>query len=116
MGDLINSALADVKNPDKIGTGVLIYDGNQPRRDRLLFDNLGLDGSARLTHPTWLKVMVAKRTWLIGIQIDHRRVSTGGWSKELLLMALLGLSLSGLMALITLHQRARPVSMPSPKG
>lgn len=102
MGDLINSALADVKNPDKIGTGVLIYDGNQPRRDRLLFDNLGLDGSARLTHPTWLKVMVAKRTWLIGIQIDHRRVSPGGWSKELLLMALLGLSLSGLMALITL--------------
>ena len=102
MGDLINSALADVKNPDKIGTGVLIYDGNQPRRDRLLFDNLGLDGSSRLTHPTWLKVMVAKRTWLIGIQIDHRRVSPGGWSKELLLMALLGLSLSGLMALITL--------------
>lgn len=102
MGDLINSALADVKNPDKLGTGVLIYDGNQPRRDRLLFDNLGLDGSARLTHPTWLKVMVAKRTWLIGIQIDHRRVSPGGWSKELLLMALLGLSLSGLMALITL--------------
>ena len=102
MGDLINSALADVNNPDKIGTGVLIYDGNQPRRDRLLFDNLGLDGSARLTHPTWLKVMVAKRTWLIGIQIDHRRVSPGGWSKELLLMALLGLSLSGLMALITL--------------
>lgn len=102
MGDLINSALADVNNPDKIGTGVLIYDGNQPRRDRLLFDNLGLDGSSRLTHPTWLKVMVAKRTWLIGIQIDHRRVSPGGWSKELLLMALLGLSLSGLMALITL--------------
>jgi diguanylate cyclase (GGDEF)-like protein/PAS domain S-box-containing protein len=102
MGDLINSALADVNNPDKIGTGVLIYDGNQPRRERLLFDNLGLDGSSRLTHPTWLKVMVAKRTWLIGIQIDHRRVSPGGWSKELLLMALLGLSLSGLMALITL--------------
>ena len=112
MGDLINSALADVKNPDKIGTGVLIYDGNQPRRDRLLFDNLGLDGSARLTHPTWLKVMVAKRTWLIGIQTDHRRVSPGGWSNELLLMALLGLSLSGLMALITLslvknHMRLR---------
>ena len=112
MGDLINSALADVKNPDKIGTGVLIYDGNQPRRDRLLFDNLGLDGSSRLTHPTWLKVMVAKRTWLIGIQTDHRRVSPGGWSNELLLMALLGLSLSGLMALITLslvknHMRLR---------
>ena len=103
MGDLINNALSGVKNPDKIGTGVLIYDGNEPRRHRLLFDNLGLDGSARLTHPTWLKVMVAKRTWLIGIQIDHRRVSPGGWSRELLLMALLGLSLSGLLALITLR-------------
>lgn len=103
MGDLINNALSDVKNPDKIGTGVLIYDGNEPRRHRLLFDNLGLDGSARLTHPTWLKVMVAKRTWLIGIQIDHRRLSPGGWSRELLLMALLGLSLSVLLALITLR-------------
>lgn len=103
MGDLINNALMDVKNPDKIGTGVLIYDGDEPRRHRLLFDNLGLDGSARLTHPTWLKVMVAKRTWLIGIQIDHRRVSPGGWSRELLMIALLGLSLSGLLALITLR-------------
>lgn len=103
MGDLINSALTDIKNPDKIGTGVLIYDGNQPLRDRLLFDNLGLADSQRLTHPTWVEVLVAKRTWLIGIQIDHRRLSPGGWSQDLLLMALLGISLSALAALITLR-------------
>jgi diguanylate cyclase (GGDEF)-like protein/PAS domain S-box-containing protein len=103
MGDLINSALQDVNNPDKIGTGVLIYDGNQPRRDRLLFDNLGLADSKRLTHPTWVEVMVAKRTWLIGIQIDHRRISPGGWSNGLLLMALLGISLSALTALVALR-------------
>ncbi len=103
MGDLINSALTDIKNPDKIGTGVLIYDGNQPLRDRLLFDNLGLADSQRLTHPTWVEVLVAKRTWLIGIQIDHRRLSPGGWSQDLLLMALLGSSLSALASLITLR-------------
>ena len=103
MGDLINSALTDIKNPDKIGTGVLIYDGNQPLRDRLLFDNLGLADSQRLTHPTWVEVLVAKRTWLIGIQIDHRRLSPGGWSQDLLLMALLGSSLSALAALVTLR-------------
>ena len=103
MGDLINSALTDIKNPDKIGTGVLIYDGNQPLRDRLLFDNLGLADSQRLTHPTWVEVSVAKRTWLIGIQIDHRRLSPGGWSQDLLLMALLGSSLSALASLITLR-------------
>jgi len=103
MGDLINSALTDIKNPDKIGTGVLIYDGNQPLRDRLLFDNLGLADSQRLTHPTWVEVLVAKRTWLIGIQIDHRRLSPGGWSQDLLLMALLGISLSALASLVTLR-------------
>ena len=103
MGDLINSALAGVNNPDKNGTGVLIYDGNQPLTSRLLFDNLGLAGSQRLTHPTWVEVQVAKRTWLIGIQLDHRGISPSGWSQELMLTALLGVSISTLAALLTLR-------------
>ena len=103
MGDLINSALAAVNNPDKNGTGVLIYDGTQPLASKLLFDNLGLAGSTRLTHPTWVPVQVAKRTWLIGIQLDHRGISPSGWSLELSLTALLGFSLSVLAALLTLR-------------
>ena len=103
MGDLINSALAGVNNPDKNGTGVLIYDGTQPLASKLLFDNLGLAGSTRLTHPTWVPVQVAKRTWLIGIQLDHRGISPSGWSLELSLTALLGFSLSVLAALLTLR-------------
>ena len=100
MGDLINSALSALNNPDKPGTGVLIYDGLRPAKERLLFDNLSLAGSERLTHPTWVPVTIANRTWLIGIQLDHRRVSPGGWSTTLLLTALLGLTLSVLAALL----------------
>lgn len=100
MSDLINSALAAVNNPDKQGTGVLIYDGGQPLTSRLLFDNLRLAGDPRLSHPTWTKVQIANRTWLIGIQLDHRRIHPSGWSDDLLLTALLGLSLSALAALL----------------
>ncbi|MFM7652510.1 MAG: CHASE domain-containing protein [Vulcanococcus sp.] len=103
MGDLINSALAAVNNPDKNGTGVLIYDGSKPVASKLLYDNLNLAGSQRLTHPTWVEVQVAKRTWLIGIQLDHRGISPSGWSQELMLSALLGLTLSTLAALLTLR-------------
>ena len=103
MGDLINSALDGVNNPDKTGTGVLIYDGTQQLASRLLFDNLALAGSQRLRHPTWVEVQVAKRTWLIGIQLDHRGISPSGWSQELMLTTLLGLSLSVLAALLTLR-------------
>ena len=103
MADLINSALAEVNNPDKNGTGVLIYDGSHPLASKLLFDNLGLADSQRLTHPTWVEVQVAKRTWLIGIQLDHRGISPSGWSQDLMLTTLLGLSLSMLAALLTLR-------------
>lgn len=101
MGDLINSALAGINNPDKVGTGVLIYDGDRPRADRLLYDNLNLAGSDRLSHPTWLEVQIANRTWLIGIQLDHTHLHPLGWSQTLLLSTLLGLSLSVLAALLT---------------
>ena len=103
MGDLINSALATVHNPDKSGTGFVIYDGNKPLASKLLYDNLNLAGSPRLTHPTWVQVQVAKRTWLIGIQLDHRNLSPSGWSRELMLTALLGLTLSTVAALLTLR-------------
>ena len=101
MGDLISSALATIDNPDKFGTGVLIYDGPTPRAERLLFDNQGLADSARLTHPTWVRVKVANRSWLIGIQLDHTHLHPQGWSRELLITALLGISLSVLAALIS---------------
>jgi diguanylate cyclase (GGDEF)-like protein/PAS domain S-box-containing protein len=101
MGDLINSALAILNNPDKIGTGFLIYDGTKRDASKLLFDNLGLAGSHRLTDPTWVQVEVAKRTWLIGTQLDHRNISPSGWGQELTLTAILGLSLSILGAILT---------------
>lgn len=100
MEDLINSALATLDNPDKIGTGFLIYDGAKRDPRKLLFDNLGLAGSTRLTDPTWVTVEVANRIWLIGTQLDHRKISPSGWSLELTLSALLGGFLSLLLALL----------------
>ena len=101
MGDLINSALASLHNPDKAGTGFLIYDGTKPDPSKLLYDNLVLAGTERLTDPTWVQVQVAKRTWLIGTQLDHRNISPSGWGPELTLSAILGVSLSLLGMLFT---------------
>jgi len=98
MGDLFNSIIASLNNPDKEGTAVLVYDGNKPIRSQLLFDNLGLADSNRLTHPTWVPISIANRTWLVGIQIDHRRVSPTGFSGNLLRTGLLGICLSVLAA------------------
>jgi len=103
MGDLINSALATVGNPDKDGTAVMVYDGKAVDASKLLFDNANLVGKPELTHPTWVQLDVAKRTWLIGIQLDHRKSHPQGLSQELAVMALLGCSLSALAAMITLR-------------
>ncbi|MFZ9849068.1 MAG: CHASE domain-containing protein [Vulcanococcus sp.] len=103
MGDLITSALATVANPDKAGSVVLVYDGKTAEASRLLFDNANLVGKPELTHPTWVQLDVAKRTWRLGIQLDHRKSHPFGWSQELALTALLGCSLSALAAMITLR-------------
>ena len=101
MGDLISGALATINNPALHGTAVLIYDSSRANADNLLFDNLNLAGSKALTHPTWVNVTIANRTWVIGIQLDHRNLSAGGWSQTLLLQGLLGMSLSALAAVIS---------------
>jgi diguanylate cyclase (GGDEF)-like protein/PAS domain S-box-containing protein len=101
MEDLIQGALATVDDPALQGTGVLIYDSSRNRAENLLFDNLKLANSPQLTHPTWLEVSIANRTWVIGIQLDYRKLNPEGWSNALLLQALLGLSLSVLAAVIS---------------
>ena len=101
MEDLINGALSTIKNPALNGTGVLVFDTNRSNPENLLFDNLLLVGTKKLTHPTWFDVTIANRTWVIGIQLDHRNLSPGGWSNALLLQALLGMSLSALACVVT---------------
>ncbi|MEN9767321.1 MAG: hypothetical protein RLZZ32_1281 [Cyanobacteriota bacterium] len=101
MEDLIQGALAKVDNPAIQGTGVLIYDSSRNRAENLLFDNLKLANSPQLTHPTWLEVSIANRNWVIGIQLDYRKLNPEGWSNTLLLQALLGVSLSVLAGVIS---------------
>ena len=33
MNDVVNSAIAGIDNPDMAGTGVVVFDGDQPRAD-----------------------------------------------------------------------------------
>lgn len=101
LGDLIDHTLNTIRNPDKVDFAVLIYDGEQRLRQRLLYDNHNLAGSPELTHPTWQSVPVVDRSWLIGIQLDHRNLSPTGWTRDLTLLVLLGTSLSSIAALLT---------------
>lgn len=101
MEDLINGALATIKSPALTGTAVIIYDSNRSSQDNLLYDNLKLAGSKHLTHPTWSDVTIANRSWIIGIQLDHRSISPDGWNNALLLQGFLGVTLSVLAAVIS---------------
>jgi diguanylate cyclase (GGDEF)-like protein/PAS domain S-box-containing protein len=101
MEDLIQGALAKVDNPALQGTGVLIYDTSRNNAENLLFDNLKLANSPELSHPTWMEVSIANRNWVIGIQLDYRKLNPEGWSNTLLLQALLGMSLSVLAGVIS---------------
>ena len=101
MGDLFNSVMASLNNPDKTGTAVLVYDGTKPLRQNLLYDNLNMAEGTSLTHPTWVPMAIANRTWLVGIQLDHRHISPTGLSTDVLRTALLGISLSLLAAAVT---------------
>jgi diguanylate cyclase (GGDEF)-like protein/PAS domain S-box-containing protein len=99
MGDLIDSALTTIYNPEKVDFGVIIYDGNKEINGKLLYDNKNLANSPELIHPTWSSVEVAGREWLIGIQLDHTALRPDGWSGDTILRALLGLSLSSVAAM-----------------
>jgi len=101
MGDLIDQALKQTRNPEKVDYAVLIYDGARPESQQLLYDNKGLAGSPDLDHPTWLRVSLVDRSWLIGIQLDHRNLSASGWTWNLGLILLLGSSLSLIAALLS---------------
>lgn len=101
LGDLIDHALNTIRNPEKVDFAVIIYDGERPLRQRLLYDNRRLAGSAELTHPTWQSVPVIDRSWLIGIQLDHRDLSPTGWTRDLTLLVLLGSSLSAIATMLT---------------
>ena len=101
MGDLIDHALTSIRNPERVDFGVVIYDGDRQIRSNLLYDNKDLISSMGLTHPTWLNVPMVDRSWLIGIQLDHRNLSPTGWTHELSLILLLGLSLSAIATLLT---------------
>ena len=101
IGDLISAVLAGLNNPDLAGSGVLIYDGDRPIRERLLYDNLNLHNSSRLEHPTWVSVPIANREWLIGIQLSPRNLAPSGLNLNLGLMGLIGLMGSLLAAVVT---------------
>lgn len=101
MGDLIDEALQDARNPEKVDYAVVIYDGERQLRQRLLYDNQNLAGSTEFSHPTWQSMPVVDRSWLIGIQLSHRNLSPTGWTRDITLVGLLGLSLSVIGGLLT---------------
>lgn len=101
MGDLIDQAINTIRNPEKVDFAVVIYDGDRPQKQQLLYDNQAVAGSAEFNHPTWQTVPVVDRSWLIGIQLSHRNLSPTGWTRDLTLLVLLGCSLSAIAALLT---------------
>lgn len=101
MGDLVASALNTVQNPDRVDAAVLLYDGDRPQPQRLLYDSHGLAASPVLESITWMPLQLANRSWLLGVQLSHRHHGLSEDNRDLLLPGLLGICLSLLAALLT---------------
>ena len=101
MNDVVNSAISGIDNPDIAGTGVIVFDGNQPLERNLLYDNLKLISRRQLSHPSYEPVQVAGRTWLIGVQLPARLVSPSGINTAFWINLLIGSGMSGIAALVT---------------
>lgn len=101
MNDMATSAIAGVDNPDMAGTGVVIFDGDRPLEKHLLFDNLKLVRQKLLSHPSYEKLQIAGRTWLVGVQAPSRLVSATGISSTFWFNLLIGCSTSVIAALVT---------------
>jgi MFS family permease len=58
-----------------VGTGVLVFDGTNANAKDLLFDNLKLLNRNELLHPTYEKLNIGGRTWLVGVQLAPTRTA-----------------------------------------
>ena len=101
MNDIVNSAIDAIDNIDLVGTGVLVFDGTNPNAKDLLFDNLKLLNRNELLHPTYEKLNIGGRTWLVGVQLAPRLVGPNGISSAYWINLLMGISASTVSALIT---------------
>jgi diguanylate cyclase (GGDEF)-like protein/PAS domain S-box-containing protein len=98
VGDLVDSALGSVSNPDLADSAVLVHDADSPTEASLIFDNKQLLSHHNLTDPQYQQIEVAGRTWLIGIQLSRRLVGPNGYSSQLVVVLLLGTLFSTLAA------------------
>lgn len=125
MGDLVVSALGTVTNPDRSEAQVLLFDGDRPLPNRLLYAS---DRLARRADPggaawsstllgqgqlslTWVPLELANRSWLLGVRLADRHDGPADAGRDLLLSGLLGLSLSTLAALLTARLVANHLSL-----
>jgi len=116
MGDLVASVLDTVTNPDRSTATVFLFDGDRPLQLKLLYESHGLVSRSddlvsaatpapvfhqRLQATTWVPLRLANRNWLLGVRFDQAGPGLGGAGRDLLLSALLGVSLSVVAALLT---------------
>ncbi len=101
INDVVNSAIASIDNADMAGTGVLVFDGDQPDASQLLFDNLRLLRRNALQHPSYETIEVGGRTWLVGVQLSPRLVGPNGINSAYWMNLIVGLSSSLVAALLT---------------
>ena len=101
MNDVVNSAISSIDNPDMAGTGVVVFDGDQPIEKHLLYDGQKLMRSTQPRHPAYEPVEIAGRTWLVGVQLSPRSVTANGISSTFWLNLMLGCSASIIASLMT---------------
>jgi len=86
---LIEKSLGVINNVHLSGSHVLVFDGDQPSSQGLLFDNHRVWGTARLEHPSYQTIRVGQRPWTVGVQLTPAVPGPSGlhWNQALILIS-----------------------------
>lgn len=99
--DLMEATLRSINNPNLPGSTVLLFDGDQPGKETRLYDPAEIFGTPRLTDPSYQRIAVGGRHWLVGVQLTRALPGPDGlhWTQALIL--LVGALISVLVAMVS---------------
>jgi len=99
--ELMEDTLRGMDTPNLQGSTVLLFDGERSSRFGLLYDPRGSFGTPRLSDPSYQRIKVGGRNWLVGVQLTRALPGADGlqWGQAVILVV--GSLISALAALVS---------------
>ena len=101
ISDFLESAFSKINNSHLHEAHFRVYDGDQQAEAKLLYSSEKTNPTALSGKPLQRKIELAGRTWLLVADLHNQNLEVNGITPNLILSALLGMSLSSIAAIAT---------------